>query len=231
MILRSGLIQSRGGVSQDAFGARWLDVHGPLARKVPFLRGYTQNHIIERFPVPGDAGLHRIDGISQLSFDDVPTMVRAMDSPEQQACIDDIKGFLSAVTLMIMQPEQVLDGPKLAGDAKLITVLFGDPTAHATHVMEMKRRAKAAGARRATHNPVIDRGHVVDSNVAAGEQVAVALGEFWFPTAKELRTALNGGLIEGGTGLLSPLAAFAVAEHRLLQFGAASGVDRTLQRY
>lgn len=216
MILRSGLIQNRDGVSQDAFGEHWLGVHGPLARKVPFLRGYRQNHIIERLPTPDHAALHRIDGVSELSFDDVPTMVRAMDSPEQQACIDDIKGFLSAVTLMIMQPEQVLDGPEHAGDAKLMTVLFGDPAAHASHVGEMKRRAKAAGARRATHNSVIDRGHIVDSNVAAGEQSAVALSEFWFPTVDGLHAAVNGGLIEGGDGILTPLAAFVVAEHKLL---------------
>jgi uncharacterized protein (TIGR02118 family) len=153
MILRSGLIQNRDGVSQDAFGEHWLGVHGPLARKVPFLRGYRQNHIIERLPTPDHAALHRIDGVSELSFDDVPTMVRAMDSPEQQACIDDIKGFLSAVTLMIMQPEQVLDGPEHAGDAKLMTVLFGDPAAHASHVGEMKRRAKAAFLQRAAPSP------------------------------------------------------------------------------
>lgn len=216
MILRSGLIQSRDGVSEDAFAAHWLGVHGPLARKVPFLRGYRQNHIVERLPVADHPGLHRIDGISELNFDDIRTMARGMESPEQQACIDDIKGFLSAVTLMIMQPEQALDGPEHAGDAKLMTVLFGDPAAHASHVAEMKRRAKAAGARRATHNPVIDKGHVVDANVAAGEQVAVALGEFWFPTADGLHAAVDKGLIEGGEGLLSPLAAFVVAEHRLL---------------
>ena len=216
MILRSGLIRNRDEIPETAFNDHWLHVHGPLARLMPNLRAYSQNHIVARFPTPPSGGLHRIDGISQLRFDDVAVMTKAMASPEQQACIEDIKGFLSAVTLLIMQPQEVVAGPGDAGMAKLMTVLAGDPAANADYAEATRRGTSQAGVLRATHNAVIDRGHAVDLNVPKGEQVAVAMAEFWFASAAALESAVTGGLLDSQTHLLRPLATFAVVEHRLL---------------
>ena len=104
MIIRSGLIQNRSGVDPDAFDRHWREVHGPLAALLPNLRGYVQNHVTARLDTLADTSMHRIDGISQLWFDDVPSMVTGMDSPENEACVRDISGFLDNVTLFVQKP-------------------------------------------------------------------------------------------------------------------------------
>jgi len=96
MIIRSGLIRNREGVSKETFDQHWREVHGPLARVVPAMRAYAQNHVLARLAA-GSQKLHGIDGISQLWFDDVAAMSQAMASPEQAACVEDIKGFLDRV--------------------------------------------------------------------------------------------------------------------------------------
>src|SRR5262245_48333097 len=67
------------------------------------MRAYRQNHILARLPAREGDRLYRVDGISQLWFDDVETMRIAMESAEQRACIEDIQGFLSHVTILIQR--------------------------------------------------------------------------------------------------------------------------------
>ena len=45
MIIRSGLIKNRDTVDFGEFSKHWKDVHGPLARIVPRMKAYSQNHI------------------------------------------------------------------------------------------------------------------------------------------------------------------------------------------
>ena len=83
--------------------AHWRRVHGPLALRVEAMRAYRQNHILARLPAREGDRLHRVDGISQLWFDNVESMRVAMESAEQRACIEDIREFLSDVTILIQQ--------------------------------------------------------------------------------------------------------------------------------
>ena len=76
MIIRSGLVRNRDGVNFAAFSEHWRRVHGPLALRVEAMRAYRQNHILERLPAPEGGRLHRVDGISQLWFDDVESMLQ-----------------------------------------------------------------------------------------------------------------------------------------------------------
>src|SRR5262249_6953663 len=125
MIIRSGLIRNREDVSKEAFDRHWLDVHGPLARAVPNLRAYTQNHVLTQLIAPSPS-LHQIDGISQLWFDSVNAMNDAMRSVEQQLCVEDIKGFLSAVTIVVQQPgEWTYFGEAPPTQQKVVAVLAG----------------------------------------------------------------------------------------------------------
>ena len=101
MIIRSGLIRNRDGVDFAAFSEHWRRVHGPLALRVEAMRAYRQNHILARLPARQGDRLHRVDGISQLWFDNVESMRVAMELAEQRACIEDIREFLSDVTILI----------------------------------------------------------------------------------------------------------------------------------
>ena len=76
MIIRSGLIRNRDGVDFAAFSERWRRVHGPLALRVEAMRAYRQNHFLARLPAREGDRLHRVDGISQLWFDNVEVHAR-----------------------------------------------------------------------------------------------------------------------------------------------------------
>ena len=79
MIIRSGLIRNRDGVDFAAFSEHWRRVHGPLALRVEAMQAYRQNHILARLPAREGDRLHRVDGISQLWFDNVESMRVAME--------------------------------------------------------------------------------------------------------------------------------------------------------
>ena len=131
MIIRSGLIRNRDGVDFAAFSEHWRRVHGPLALRVEAMRAYRQNHILARLPAREGDRLHRVDGISQLWFDDVETMRVAMESAEQRACIEDIREFLSDVTILIQQEgERRQHGDVDRLPVKFIHLLAGPGSRH-----------------------------------------------------------------------------------------------------
>src|SRR5947208_7421384 len=82
MIVRMGLLQQKTGLEATEFRAHWRNVHGPLAAKLPGLRRYHQNHIVDRQQrgISYARGAYDFDGISELWFDDLPSMQRAFST-------------------------------------------------------------------------------------------------------------------------------------------------------
>ena len=191
MIIRSGLIRNREGVAKERFDQHWREVHGPLARVVPAMRAYAQNHVLACIAAGSDK-LHRIDGISQLWFDDVAAMSQAMASPEQAACVEDIKGFLDQVTIVIQSPGHWSHfGEQLATRAKVMAVLAGDPGDTASYQGRLREwfGDTAIGGGSIRLNEVIERGYIVDRNVPRGNDVVAAIAELWFNDPEEVHTA------------------------------------------
>jgi len=191
MIIRSGLLRNQESVSKKTFDQHWRDIHGPLARVVPDMRAYAQNHVIT--PLFSDTDqLHRIDGISQLWFDDVAAMRQAMASPEQAACVEDIKGFLKQVTIVIQSPGQwTYFGERQGTRSKVMAALVGEPGDAAAY-------RKGLGewfADTVTHggsvrlNQVVERGFAVDPNVPRGDDVVAAIAEIWLNDSGEVEKA------------------------------------------
>ena len=180
MIIRSGLIRNRDDVDFTAFSEHWRRVHGPLALCVEAMRAYRQNHILARLPAREGGRLHRVDGISQLWFDNVESMRVAMESAEQ-ACIEDIREFLSDVTILIQQEgERRQHGDVDRLPVKFIYLLTGPEAA--MKIMEDRLFADLAAsfANAALRvNPIVDRGFSVDPTVSAGGQVIDAVLELW----------------------------------------------------
>ena len=148
MIIRTGLIKNRDEVDDKSFAEHWLGVHGPLARQVPGMTAYTQNHIVERYPPIETTELHRVDGLSQLYFSDVATMAKAMESAEQRACVEDIRGFLSEVTIVIQRCGDIVslgERSSRPDKAKLMAVLLGDSDAAETYAARAAARATSSG--------------------------------------------------------------------------------------
>lgn len=183
MIIRSGLIRNRDDIDFARFTEHWRNGHGPLALRVAGMVAYTQNHIVERLYDNRANPLHRVDGISQLYFEDVEAMRVAMDSAEQRTCIEDIRGFLSDVTLLIQRQGELrwLGAPRSTDD-KLIYLLSGkaDRIERAVGSLHARLSSSApAGAFR--YNPVIDRSFAVDSSVPSGSQTIDGVFEAWLP--------------------------------------------------
>jgi uncharacterized protein (TIGR02118 family) len=179
MIIRSGLIRKRDDVDFAAFSEHWHRVHGPLALRVEAMRAYRQNHILARLAASEGGRLHRVDGISQLWFDNVDSMRVAMESAEQRACIEDIGEFLSDVTILIQQEGE----RRQHGDVDRLPVKFmyllSGPEA-AMKIMEDRLFADLAASFAALRvNPIVDRGVSVDPTVSAGGQVIDAVLELW----------------------------------------------------
>lgn len=181
MIIRSGLIRNDDGVNFDAFTTHWKGTHAPLVAKLRGLRAYSQNHIVRRL-VSGDAqGMHRIDGMSQLYFDDISSMKVGMKSPEQDACIVDLRSFLSDVTLLIQEMGTVHRfGDGTDTPVKLVYLLQGDLDVMVRTCGEISTFLQQHGRSGAWRlNTIIARDFRVDEAISEGEQIVDAVAEFW----------------------------------------------------
>lgn len=88
-------IVRRADLSRDAFVKHFRAVHGPLARALPGLVGYTQNIVgIDEQASPGFA---TCDAIAELWFADRAALDAVWDTPEGQAAIADNDLFLDTV--------------------------------------------------------------------------------------------------------------------------------------
>jgi uncharacterized protein (TIGR02118 family) len=74
------------GLTHAQLFKHWFEVHGPLAAKVPGLRRYVQNHaVVEAYAFRGMTH----DGWSEMWFDDLESLQRAVASPEWTALRED----------------------------------------------------------------------------------------------------------------------------------------------
>jgi hypothetical protein len=105
----------------------------------------------------------------------------AMASPEQAACILDLRDFLTDVTLLIQRAGDIqMIGASSALPIKLLYLLDCDPDA----ADELTRRISSAMSARNQSvkyriNPVIARDIIVDETISAGNQVVDLVVELW----------------------------------------------------
>ncbi len=91
------LLRKKDTLRDDEFAKYWLDVHAPLAKKMPGVRKYIVN--VVRPPPNRKPDYH---GVVELWFDDRESMKRAFASPEGQATQKDTEIFTSkAIALYI----------------------------------------------------------------------------------------------------------------------------------
>ena len=183
MIIRSGLIRKRDDVDFARFSEHWRHVHGPLALQVDGMRAYRQNHILARRPSPQAARLHRVDGISQLWFDDIGSMRGAMESAEQRACVEDLHTFLDGVTIVVQQEGDTRQhGNTSRLPAKFVYLLGGSDAA--LKALDEKLFAALAALWKSMAlrtNRVINEEHSADPVARSGHKVVDAVLEIWLP--------------------------------------------------
>ena len=183
MIIRSGLIRKRDDVDFTEFSEHWRHVHGLLALQIAAMRAYRQNHILARHPSRQAARLHRVDGISQLWFDDIESMRMAMDSAEQHACVEDLQTFLDGVTIVVQQEGDTRQhGDTSRLPAKFVYLLGGPDAALKALDEELFAVLTAHWESIALRtNRVIIEDHSANPAVPSGHQIVDAVLEVWLP--------------------------------------------------
>ena len=77
------------GMSSEEFLRHLTEVHGPLACRLPGLRGYRQNHV----RADPQRNLPEWSAVTELYFDDWAAMEPAWASPEGAASDADLPAF------------------------------------------------------------------------------------------------------------------------------------------
>jgi hypothetical protein len=114
---------------------------------------------------------------------DVESMRIAMKPAEQRACIEDIQGSLSHVTILIQREgERRQRGAVERLPVKFVYLLAGSAAAIRTVEDRLFADLAASFSDVALRvNPIIDRDFSVDPTVSAGGQVIDAVLELWLP--------------------------------------------------
>lgn len=98
MIKSVSLLVRKAGMTHEQFTKHWVEIHAPLALKVPGLRRYVQSHIVEDRRRPDVPPLDvELDGIAELWYDDRESLARALASPEGKALYADGALFIGRI--------------------------------------------------------------------------------------------------------------------------------------
>jgi uncharacterized protein (TIGR02118 family) len=109
MIKSISFLTRKAGMTHAEFVTHWLEVHGPLALKVPGVRRYVQSHILEERKRP-DISSHdlEVDGVAELWYDDRDAMARANASPEAKALHADGALFIGRIKSFVTEEKVII---------------------------------------------------------------------------------------------------------------------------
>jgi uncharacterized protein (TIGR02118 family) len=100
---RIGLQRRRADLSHEQFVAHWVNVHAPLAKRLPGLRRYSVNVVDrEHYPYFG------YDGFSELWFDSQADFQAALKSPEGVTLLADLKNYVERVDPVFVEEHQIV---------------------------------------------------------------------------------------------------------------------------
>ena len=109
MIKSLSLLTRKPGMTHEQFVRHWLEVHGPLAHKVPGIRRYVQSHILEERTRPDIPSTDvEIDGVAELWYDDRDSMKRALATPEAKALYADGALFIGRIKSYTTEEKEII---------------------------------------------------------------------------------------------------------------------------
>ena len=109
MIKTVGLLTRKSGWTHEQFMKHWVEIHAPLAHKVPGLRRYVQSHIRgERTRSDIEATNVEIDGIAELWFDDQAALEAAARTPEMKALHADGALFIGRIKSYVVEEKFII---------------------------------------------------------------------------------------------------------------------------
>ena len=110
MIVRMGLIKKKPQWSADDFRRYWLEHHGALAAKLPGLRRYEQNHVVDQAQrgISYERGPEQLDGFSMLWFDNEDAMRAAIATDAGRALVADEDHFIGDLRIVAIDQVEVI---------------------------------------------------------------------------------------------------------------------------
>ena len=109
MIKSLSLLVRKDGMTHEQFMKHWVEIHGPLALKVPGLRRYVQSHIQDERRRPDIPAIGvDVDGIAETWYADPDAMARAAATPEMKALHSDGALFIGRIQSFITHEHVVI---------------------------------------------------------------------------------------------------------------------------
>jgi len=229
VIVRMGLLQKRPEMSNTDFRGHWRDGHGPLAKNLPGLRRYHQNHVVDRAQrgITYSRGALDFDGFSELWFDDIPSMQAAFGNEGQVKELgEDEARFIGELKLITAVQHVVI--PKSAGIPliKRMSTLKrrADVSAEKfkaewfdVHSVLVKRLPQVKGY---TQNLIFDRSHGRGKPARYEDLPIDGIVELWFEDVDSLNAgfASDAGktLMTHATEFLAEISTFLVETHEVV---------------
>lgn len=227
--LRMGLIRKKPDWSDEAFRSHWRDSHGPLVARLPTLRGYRQNLVVDRLQRGIDfaRGPWDFDGFSQLRFDGAARAGEAFTQGDLASAIRaDEQHFLGELHIVTVEQTEVIALPaKPEGLLKRISLLRR-PIAQSeedfrrewkVHAEHVRRMPGVSGYRQ---NVVVAREFEKGSPCTYAELPIDGIVELWFENTDTLNAAFASPqgqrTMAHARTFLAEITAFVVEEHRVV---------------
>jgi len=104
-------ITKKAGLTDEEFFHYWQNIHGPIGARIPRLRRLVQSH---RRALPGDKLRPDYDGMAELWFDDMETLLAARQSLEWKTSNEDEENFIdhNRVAYFVSEEHIILDEQK-----------------------------------------------------------------------------------------------------------------------
>lgn len=227
--LRMGLIRKKPEWTDEAFRSHWRDSHGPLVARLPTLRGYRQNLVVDRLQRGIDfaRGPWDFDGFSQLRFDEAARADEAFTQGDLASAIRaDERHFLGELHIVTVEQTEVIALPaKPDGLLKRISLLRR-PIAQSeedfrrewkVHAEHVRRMPGVSGYRQ---NVVVAREFEKGTPCTYAELPIDGIVELWFENTDTLNAAFASPqgqrTMAHALTFLAEITAFVVEEHRVV---------------
>lgn len=125
MHVRMGLLNKHEDWSTERFRTYWRENHSKLARQLPGLLSYHQNHVTDTAQrgISYKRGPEMVDGISQLWFDDSKRMNDAFSQALGEKLIEDENHFIGHLRIVTAEPFEVIKPPAPGAALKRMSFL------------------------------------------------------------------------------------------------------------
>jgi uncharacterized protein (TIGR02118 family) len=228
VIVRMGLLQKRSDLGSQEFRTHWRDSHGPLAARLPGLRRYHQNYVVDREQrgITYARGVEDFDGFSELWFDDLPSMYAAFAAEQTQALGEDEGRFIGELKIITAVQHIVVPKPRDVPLIKRMSTLKrrADVSSEQfktewfdVHSFLVKRLPEVKGY---TQNWIFDRSHARRRPAAYEELPIDGIVELWFSDPDSLNSAFASDagktLMTHASEFIEEISTFLVEAHEVV---------------